>query len=518
MAERGPRRGSQVAVLNGVAASVRRGVTGLPALVRRHRLFSAALALAVVPRVIAMLGYQPAILFKLDTYDYLWDAAHLQPNVVNPNGYSVFLWLLKPAHSLALVAGIQHVLGLAAAVAVYAIMRRFGAPAWVGTLAAITLLFDPATFLSEQLIMADLLAMVLMIMAFAVLLLRDQPSVPRVAVAGLLLGASAVVRPTTLPLIIFFGAYLLLRRAGWRRVLSVLAGGVLPLAVYLSWFAAVHGSFNFSNSNGLFLWSRTMSFANCSVIKPPADLVALCPAEQPRQRAIGVSAPRLLPKVYLWDHNAWMWRDEPSTGVVPDVAAFTPANNQRALRFAIKAIESQPLSYAHVVAKDVATPFISKDVFPFPGPVQPRLTDMAPVNRAYALAAVQAYVGSTAGIGPYLGHPLGTRLAEPYAHLLRGYQKFIFVPGPLFALVVALGLAGIVLPRRRVGAAVLLWTSAVVTVVLPIAEHEYTYRYVIPAVPLACMAAALAFTRRAQAESAGDEELAPELSGSVSQP
>jgi MFS family permease len=170
------------------------------------------------------------------------------------------------------------------------------------------------------------------------------------------------------------------------------------------------------------------------------------------------------------------------------------------------------------VAKDVATPLISRDVFPFPGPVQPRLTDMAPVNRAYALAAVQAYTGSTAGIGPYLGHPLGTWLVEPYAHLLRGYQKIIFVPGPLFALVVALGLAGIVLPRRRVGAAVLLWTSAVVTIVLPIAEHEYTYRYVIPAVPLACMAAALAFVRRPQAGPAGEPELAPELPQPVSQP
>jgi hypothetical protein len=505
-------------MLRGVTTGLWDRVASLPALIAAHRLFSVALALAVVPRVIAMLGYQPAILFKLDTYDYLWDAAHLQPNVVNPNGYSLFLWLLKPAHSLALVAGIQHVLGVASAVAVYAIMRRFGAPAWVGTLAAVTLLFDPATFLSEQLIMADLLAMVLMIMAFAVLLLRDQPSAPRVAVAGLLLGASAVVRPTTLPLIVFFAAYLLLRRAGWQRVLSALAGGVLPVAAYLCWFAAAHGSFNLSNSNGLFLWSRTMSFANCSVIKPPADLTALCPAEQPRQRAIGVNAPRLLPKVYLWDHSAWMWRGEPSTGVVPDVAAFTPANNQRALRFAIKAIEAQPFGYAHAVAKDVVTPFISKDVFPFPGPVQPQLQDLAPVNRAYALAAVQAYVGSTAGIGPYLGHPLGTHLVEPFAHLLRGYQSVIFVPGPLFALIAAVGLAGIVLPRRRTGAAVLLWTSAVVTVVLPIAEHEYTYRYVIPAVPLACMAAALAFTRRRATDPAGDEELAPELSGSVSQP
>ena len=31
---------------------------------------------------------------------------------------------------------------------------------------------------------------------------------------------------------------------------------------------------------------------------------------------------------------------------------------------------------------------------------------------------------------------------------------------------------------------------------LPTAEHEYTYRYVIPAVPLVCMAAALAFRRQ----------------------
>jgi hypothetical protein len=77
---------------------------GLSALIRRNWLFAAALVLGVIPRVIAMLGYQPAMLFKLDTYDYLWDAAHLQPNPVNPNGYSLFLWVLRPFHSLALIA------------------------------------------------------------------------------------------------------------------------------------------------------------------------------------------------------------------------------------------------------------------------------------------------------------------------------------------------------------------------------------------------------------------------------
>jgi len=39
--------------------------------------------------------------------------------------------------------------------------------------------------------------------------------------------------------------------------------------------------------------------------------------------------------------------------------------------------------------------------------------------------------------------------------------------------------------------------------ILPVAEHEYTYRYVIPAVPLACLAAALTARSRDKAAPAG---------------
>jgi hypothetical protein len=145
----------------------------------------------------------------------------------------------------------------------------------------------------------------------------------------------------------------------------------------------------------------------------------------------------------------------------------------------------------------VATPFVSNDVFRFPGPKQPHSTELGPVNLAYAQAAVRAYTGSTKGIGAFLGHRYGTRLVRPWSKIIDDYQKFVSMPGPLFALIVALGFAGLFLPRRpqRLTAA-LLWVSALVTVVLPIAEHEYTYRYVLPAVPLACMTAALVFAAR----------------------
>jgi hypothetical protein len=477
----------------------RQGISGLTGLISRHRLFSLALGLSVVPRAIVMLGFQPAILFKLDTYDYLWDSVHLAPNPVNPTGYSLFLWALRPFHSLALVAGLQHLLGLGAAVLVYATLRRLAVRQWIATLAALPLLFAAPELLLEQLVMADLLSMVLMLAGFAVLLFSPSPSVLRSAAAGLLVGVSAVVRPTTLPLIALAALYLLIRRAGWRRVCAVLAGGAVPVVAYMSWFSVVNGSFNFTNSNGLFLWSRTMSFANCAVIKPPADMRALCPEQQPITRAHPGSTVRLQPKRYLWDHRAWLWQP-PTTGLVPDVAAFTEANNSRALRFAVRAIMTEPLGYAHTVAGDALKPFTKPIGFLFPlSNGGPGITGQ---NRKYAVAAATAYLGSAQGLEPYLSAHLGARVVEPYAHLIRGYQRVFFLPGPVFALILIVGLAGLLLPGRRSAAGAMLWLAAVTVLLLPIAEHEYNYRYALPALPLACMAAALVFRSRSAAVAA----------------
>jgi len=471
--------------------------SGLPGLVRRHWIFSSALGVAVLPRLVAIIGFQPAVLFRLDTYDYLWSAVHLSPNVVNPSGYSVFLWLLRPFHSLVLVAGLQHLIGLGIATMVYVLARRYGLPDWGATLAAAPVLFDPAQLLVEQLVMADLLAMALMVGAFTVLLLRWPPSLRRVIAAGLMMGTSVTIRPTTLPLVLLVPLFLLISKAGWRRAGASLLAGVLPVVGYMSWFAAVHGSFNLSNSNGLFLWSRTMSFANCAVIKPPADLRALCPDAQPGHLAQADPAKRLQPKRYLWNHGAWQWRHR-NSGFVPDTAAFTPANNGRALRFAIGAITAQPLAYLGVVAGEAVKPFLQTNNLRFPA-VQPH--SAGGLNNAeyrYAIATVHAYTGGSAGVAGDLGYSYGTRLHSPYAFVMDEYQHIVFLPGQVFTLIVLTGLAGIVVPRRRTAVAALLWVSALVIMVLPTAEHEYTYRYVLPAVPLACLAAAIALRKPGQ--------------------
>jgi hypothetical protein len=529
-----------------------RALAGLSALARRHRLATAALTAGVVLRVIVMAGFGPAALFKLDTYDYLWDAAHLQPNPVNPSGYAVFLWLFKPFHSLLLIAGLQHLMGLAIAVMIYAILRSWGAGPWLATAAAAPVLFDPAQLLLEQYVMADILAMLLMMTGFAVLLTRRFPGTARAVTGTLLLGLSAVVRPATLVLIGLVACYLLVRRTGWRTAAAAVAAGLLPIAGYVAWFASVSGNVGLTSSDGLFLWSRTMSFANCAVIKPPADLRDLCPGRQPYSLVHANLATRMLPRQYLWDHRAWLWLPagtkitarsiiaadrasrvldgtgrlsagahqllpggavrplQPRTavptqavglqgagpgGIVPDTAGFTAANNARARDFAIRAIEAQPLDYARVIVKEFSRAFYHSDQLHFPGTLPPPV-QLAPSTSNYMLAAVAAYTGSAAGVTPYLANRTATRLAEPYAGLVSRYQDHVHLPGPLFALIMLAGLAGVIIRRTRTAAGALLWASAVILMVLPVAEHEYTYRYAVPAIPLACLAAALAVRRR----------------------
>ncbi len=476
-------------------------VAGAGALAGRHRVFAVAAAVAVLPRVVAMLGFQPALLLRLDSYDYLRGAVHLSPNLINVSAYSVFLWLLLPLHSLVVVVAVQHVMGLGVAGLVYALLRRYGLPGWGATLAAAPVLFDPGQLLAEQLVMADLLAMTLMMAGLTVLLTGRVLSWPATVAAGLLIGASATVRPTVLPLVLLVPAYLLLRGAGWRRAGGRLRGGValaaglVPVLGYMAWFAAMQGTFNMTDSNGLFLWSRTMSFANCAVISPPADLRALCADAQPGVLAQPAPSLRPPPISYLWDHGAWQWQ-HPPPGLVPGTSAFTAANNGRALRFAIRAIGAQPLAYLGVVARDSLQSFAIASTLRFPG-YQPSTALFPPADRGYAIGAIQAYTGTSQGIAGDLGSGLGTRLQQPYAAVMHVYQRFIFLPGPVLALIVLAGLASCLTRRRRTAEGTFLWVSAVILMIFPAAGHEYAYRYILPSVPLACAAAALALRRPA---------------------
>src|SRR6202044_2248959 len=153
---------------------------------------------------------------------------------------------------------------------------------------------------------------------------------------------------------------MLIRRVGWRAFSAGLAAFVIPLAAYVGIFDAKFGQPDITNSTGLFLWSRTMSFANCAVIKPPPDLRPLCPDAQPfhgpahaKPWSVGAVLDARPPADYLWTNGVW-WRPDKDPGI-------NAYNNKLAMQFALDAFKAQPLSYARVVARDVMLTFVSTD-------------------------------------------------------------------------------------------------------------------------------------------------------------
>ena len=66
--------------------------------------------------------------------------------------------------------------------------------------------------------------------AVVILCWSDRPSVPVMAVAGLLIGYATVVRSVGQPLLAVVLVGMLVRRVGWRRLVTLLIAGIVPIA------------------------------------------------------------------------------------------------------------------------------------------------------------------------------------------------------------------------------------------------------------------------------------------------
>jgi len=170
---------------------VRLAAIGLPAAARRHWLFGLALAGAVVVRVLVMLAFRPIMWFGGDSASYLATGLRLTPDPSRVGGYGLMLWLLRPLHSVAAVAAVQHIMGLAIGVLIYLLARRYGLPAWVATLAAIPVFFDAYELQLEADAVPDIPFGLLVLIALNLLLPSPGERRPaRTTAAAFLLGFS----------------------------------------------------------------------------------------------------------------------------------------------------------------------------------------------------------------------------------------------------------------------------------------------------------------------------------------
>jgi hypothetical protein len=440
-----------------------------------HRLFAAVLVLAAALRVLVMLGYDTAQVYWYDSFTYLDTAVHPRPNgAFHPAGYAWFLWLLRPFHSVYLVAGVQHAIGLGVGVLVYALLRRRSLPGWGAALAAVPVLFDPAFVRLEHAILSDLQVIALVVAALALLLWHERVSPRAAALAGLLLALAGLTRTAAVPLIGLAVLWLLLRRAGWRTATALTLAGALPLLAYAGWYAQHHGRFALSGSDGVALWARTMTFADCSVIQPPPEEARLCPNGTVADAA-----------------SEYVWAPGASLNLMPG-GRF--AHNDLARSFALRAIAAQPLDYLREVVKDISLAFTWE---PVRHPKRMNPTTSFP-HGSWSLPEEQPLVGKARR--EYDPDIRGMRSVEPFGSILAAYPYPWFLHGTLFGVLLLAGGIGSIGRRRP---ALLPWAFSAFLLVAPVAALDFDHRYVLPAIPLACVAAALAASGAAGRGTAG---------------
>jgi hypothetical protein len=469
------------------AAAPRRPVL---ALLRAHWLFALIMVPAIGFRVIAMLGFQWALWFN-DSYGYVGDAVGtFKPDTLRPSGYSVFLRFLEPFHTFALPVILQHLMGLGIGVMVYAVaVHRFRVPKPIAVIATLPALFDGNQIELEHLLMADVPFAFLVTAAATLVLWRKKPTTLQFALAGALLGLASVTRTAGLPLLAVLVVYMLIQRIGWRALVAAVVACLIPLGGYMLWFFAFYGKFNTSEASGLFMYQRVMAFADCSKMNLPPDETALCDTTPPSQRPVS--------QWYLWGKTTPLLRFPPPR--------FGQLQNRLGEKFAVKAIESQPLAYADVIWNDTDRAFWwSRPVFP-----DPLTYAEYQFSNAIHGPSRKAAVGTGYGASDPRRYADGanvTQIVQPYAGIMVWYQKHIWMPGTPLGGLLIVGLCGMAVGWRRRGGEILLpWGVAVGLLVVPAATAEFDYRYVLPAVPFACLAAAMIF---GEGEPVGERLLA----------
>lgn len=476
---------------NGIEPA-RHGARAFLTMTRRHRVLLLLLAAGVVLRIGAQIGYQPALLY-IDSKKYLFGTQVPGWGAFDPLGY-LFL-VLRPVlwfGNLAAVAVLQHVLGIALAIAMYSLLLRLGVTRWLAALATAPVLLDGYQLVAEQTIMPDTLFEVLVLAGLVMLLWQRRPGFIAVAAAGLAFGTSASVRQVGEVLILPAVVYVLTATSGWRTRLlcgTLLAACfALPVLSYMTWSEfGLHEGFELSNLGDEYLYGRTAHAADCATLRIPADEWSLCPKPSVAT-ALGVDG---LVNIGLAPAQAYA-----GPGVTTNIS---PGILQR--RFGYAVIAQQPLRVAGDIASDAVKIFaLTRDGIPGDTPISRwQFQDGYP----YYPPGITADGATSANIIFALSGGGSVHVVRPVALALRGYQLHGgYTPGPALAMALLGGLAGIFAFRRlgdrRLARACLLITGSGVLLLLAADLYEFSWRYQLPAIITLPAAGALGATALAR--------------------
>ncbi|HMD46595.1 MAG TPA: phospholipid carrier-dependent glycosyltransferase [Acidimicrobiales bacterium] len=449
---------------------------------RRHWVMLVLLGLAALLRVIVVLAYRPALLFP-DSVDYLDRAKDLTPSSWHPLGYPLLLRVLHVIPDLTVVPVVQHLLVLATAVLLYALLLRLGLRPWLAALGTLPVLFDAFQVIIEQYVLSEAWFEFLITAAVVVVLWRRVPRWWHCVVAGLLVGAAALVRFDGIIMIVPILVYVLIRRAGLLRAGALVLAVVLPVVAYAGWYDSVNGQFTVSGLSGVFLYGRVANFAECRGLTLPRYERPLCPRQPPVDRP---------------PTNWFVSNLSSPARTLTSHAGRSP--NSILNGFDLTIIEHQPLDYANHVLDDYFRQFL-------PGHPEPKGESEAESYFAvgYPGAAVTDLTKAEAAgvIAADFGGPRPSANAG-LDRFLRRYQQVVYTPGPLFGALLLLGMAALAgagrarTSRRRAECLTLL-LSSILPFLFAVGTSQFGYRYQLPCLffvgPLAVLSLAMIWPR-----------------------
>ncbi|CAA9409258.1 MAG: hypothetical protein AVDCRST_MAG66-1946 [uncultured Pseudonocardia sp.] len=446
-------------------------------------------------RVLVTVAYVPAFSFA-DSLSYLEVARTGDAAVHRTWGYSGFLALVDGVLGFRHLVVVQHVLGVAAAVLVYALLQHRGVRRWVSCLAVAPLLLDGYVVMLEHYVMADSLYVLLLAVAVVLVLWHERPPWWATGAAGAVLALGLLTRTVGLPVIGVVGLYLLVRlvrrTVSWTAVATTAVGLAAVVLPYVVWFHGHTGVYALSDYTGHFLYGRVAPFADCEKVDVPGGLRGLCPDASEEERPN--------PDFFVWH---------------PDSPANSGRYSDEDLReFSELILRGQAMEYLGGTAGRTADYFL-------PGRTAGANDSCAaywwfPASHTYEAAGPLDCPAQLSRQGFEL-EPVRPVLRSAPADVLARYQDRVHTPDFVLGGLVLVGLSGLV-PHPRRGSwrdnldAVFCVVAGIALVAVPSATAVYDHRYGLPllvVLPVAAALAARSWSRDRGAEAPATAEQPP---------
>jgi len=456
-------------------------------------ILAALFAAGVLLRLGLMYAVRPAFLGYSDTHVYLYaaerlDAGHWFASQHQPNGYPIFIELVHfLGAKLRLLILVQHILGLASGLLLYATVRRAGGPPWLGLLpAGVIFLCGFQIFIEHAPLSETLFVFCVAVALYACVRAMDHPRPWWPAAVGVAIGIAPTVRTsgsTLVPLLLLWFIFEPGQR--WRaRALRAAAYAVPVIVVLGTYVVAQHSVTGYTGLSRTGIWNlygRAAPFADCNEFTPPDGTEVLC-EDIPSDDRPG-------PAHYVYDQSR-----SPGLREFSGVGAPTESGGDEVGSFARAAILHQPLDYLSDVWQDMLRYVIGHSRTSSGGLNFEGFTTELLVGAETNPERIPA--GFTQGpqpvdFRPYYPNP-GLQQRWGPLTVYRDFERATRIDGLVFLAAFALMMIGPFLapPGRIRRTTVLLALVTLVLMITPIATLYYNARFTIPVFgPLAAAAA-----------------------------